>query len=490
MLRTPSSNSLSFLLLLRNIHWPTMCQFKYTRHSCGHTLPKLEATHNPSCKLCVPVMVALKYYHDQVTQVCIENALQQPPLRMPKPCRPVAPNSLGEVEETAHIHTRDQTRFEEIMDRVGVNSVERSSVENLASRLNQTSKRNTDGPLRPVCPQHLWFMTELEVWQQRQFQPPNITFNTVSWGCGGTGPGVQGDCLVGWTGQGILMYRHGIWNVNPPHPSHTWSPLPVGYLYIDYGDAPVVKLPEVWRASATRTLIDIPMYKCLYAVLCGRPSGPLVQNDEGHLVPALGASGPEIPIAPYFNPAPPPPTSTGLPLPQSTSSVHMGQLRPPQASVPTARLNQGRRHRYSATWNSPAPIHQTAGGSNTKESQKQRTNKTYKERYSHSQTDAGQDRAKITTKIKELPQRRASRSGNATPASTTSPRASQPVHSRHPTPGNTRPATPTGNVPQSDDPTIGLGIIHESPAVPSVEARNEDAEGTLSRIYPHHDLPS
>ena len=90
------------------------------------------------------------------------------------------------------------------------------------------------------------------------------------------------------------MYRHGIWNVNPPHPSHAWSPLPVGYLYIDYGDAPVVKLPKVWRASATRTLIDIPMNKCLYAVLCGRPSGPLVENNEGHLVPALGASGPEV----------------------------------------------------------------------------------------------------------------------------------------------------------------------------------------------------
>ena len=88
-------------------------------------------------------------------------------------------------------------------------------------------------------------MMELEVWQHRQFQPPNIIFNTVSWGCGGTGPGVQGDYLIVWTGQGILMHRHGIWNTNPPHPSHAWSPLPVGYLYIDYGDAPVVNLQEV-----------------------------------------------------------------------------------------------------------------------------------------------------------------------------------------------------------------------------------------------------
>lgn len=44
-----------------------MCQFKYTRHSCGYTLPKLEETHDPSYKLYVPVLIALKYYHDQPT---------------------------------------------------------------------------------------------------------------------------------------------------------------------------------------------------------------------------------------------------------------------------------------------------------------------------------------------------------------------------------------------------------------------------------------
>ena len=139
----------------------------------------------------------------------------------------------------------------------------------------------------------------------------------------GTGPGVQGNCLVGWTGQGILMYRHGIWNVNPPHPSHAWSPLPVGYLYIDYGNAPVVKFPELWRASATRTLIDTPMYKWRYAVLCGRPSGPLVENDEGHFVPTLGASEPEVPFGPHLRL--PPSTPPGRPLPRlPTTSVHIG----------------------------------------------------------------------------------------------------------------------------------------------------------------------
>ena len=59
---------------------------------------------------------------------------------MSKPCRPITPNTLGEAEEIAHIHAPDQTRFEEIMDRVRVNSAERSSIEQLALRHNQTSR--------------------------------------------------------------------------------------------------------------------------------------------------------------------------------------------------------------------------------------------------------------------------------------------------------------------------------------------------------------
>ena len=460
-----------------------MCQFKYTRHSCGHTLPKLEDIHDPSCKLCVPVLVALKYYHDQPTQICIENTFQQPPLRMPKPCRPIGPNSLGDAEDFAHIHAQNRRDFEETMDHLGVDLAERSSIEQLAHRQNQSSKRNTNVtvPLRPLCPSKLQFVMELETWQRRQRQPQNMTFNTVSWGCGGTGPGVHGDCLVGWTGQGILMYRHGIWNVNPPHPGYAWSPLPVGYLCIDYGEAPVLQLPERWRASATRTLIDIPMYQCLYAVLYGMPSGPQVHNDQGYLVPALGASGPGVPIGPHF-PSSPAPISSALPLPQlPISSGHRGQLRPPQAFVSAARLRQGPGRGYPAAWNSSAFRTQVAGEPKPNETSKQRIHNVYKESLGHKQREAGPsqpvDRAEINTRIKELPQRRASRSGNAAPASTASAGASQPVYSTQPTPGSTRPATPAGNFPQSDERTIGLGIIHELPSAASVEAKDEKGEG-------------
>ena len=70
-----------------------MCQYKYTQHSCGHIIQKLEENYDASCKLCVPVLVALKYYHDQPTHECLENARPQPPLRIPKPCRPAGPET-------------------------------------------------------------------------------------------------------------------------------------------------------------------------------------------------------------------------------------------------------------------------------------------------------------------------------------------------------------------------------------------------------------
>ena len=460
-----------------------MCQFKYTRHSCGHILPKLEVNQDPSCKLCVPVLVGLKYYHDQPLHECIENAFRQAPLRIPRPCRPVGPNTPFDSEELIHACGRDWRQFEETMHRLGVTLEERNSVEALALRHNQTSNRDTNVPLRPVGHNVLRYMMELEKWQHRQFQPPNIIFDTVSWGCGGTGPGVQGHCLVGWTGQGILMYRHGIWNVNPPHSFGTWSPQPVGYLYINYGEAPILQLPKDgdWRAKATRTLIDIPMYSCLYAVLSGRPSGPLIENDEGYLVPALGASGPEI-IRPHLPPLPPP-TSSVLPLPQlAMSSMHKGQPRPRQAFVPAARSRRGPGHRYSATWNSPTSFNEAEGRPKPNESQKQMT---YKGGYSQSKTKAGPnqsvDRAKINTKIKQLPQQRVSRS--RTPATTASTGIPQPMSSTHPTPGSTRPATSTGNVAQSDEPTIGLGIIDESSPAAPLEDTVGNAEGKSSRIY-------
>ena len=100
-----------------------MCQFKYTHHSYGHALPKLEEPNDPSCKLCVPVLVALTYYHDQPTQICIENSFKQPPIWMFRSRRPLGPESLRDAEDIAHTHAQDLVHFEEVMDRLGVKTL-------------------------------------------------------------------------------------------------------------------------------------------------------------------------------------------------------------------------------------------------------------------------------------------------------------------------------------------------------------------------------
>ena len=118
------------------------------------------------------------------------------------------------------------------------------------------------------------------------------------------------------------------------------------------------------------------MYKCLYAVLCGRPSGPLVENDEGHFVPALGASEPEVPIGPTFlsllqtrrgdhslghrqhpytqgsftHHKPSFPLLTYV-KGRATDTRQSGTLQSLVIRLQGARLRQGLGHRYSATWN-------------------------------------------------------------------------------------------------------------------------------------------
>ena len=42
----------------------------------GYTFPKLEENHDPSCKPFVPVLVGLKYYHDQPMHECTLATLQ------------------------------------------------------------------------------------------------------------------------------------------------------------------------------------------------------------------------------------------------------------------------------------------------------------------------------------------------------------------------------------------------------------------------------
>ena len=85
-----------------------------------------------------------------------------------------------------------------------------------------------------------------------------------------------------------------------------------------------------------------------------RSPGPLLYDDQGYLVPTLGASRPDIP--------------TGIHLPS----------RPPQVFVSSKHSRQARGRQNPAPWNSSASVTQAAGGSRPDETYKQRNNKIYK----------------------------------------------------------------------------------------------------------------
>ena len=84
---------------------------------------------------------------------------------------PLSPFSLSKQAYT-HTYAQDLVHFEEVMDQLGVSVGERKSIEELAFRSNQTSKRNTnpDVPLTPFSPNKIQFLKELETWQHRPYQ--------------------------------------------------------------------------------------------------------------------------------------------------------------------------------------------------------------------------------------------------------------------------------------------------------------------------------
>ena len=67
------------------------------------------------------------------------------------------------------------------MNQLGVDLAERRYIEHVSLRQNQTSKRTTNvtAPLTLFTPQKIQFIMELETWQHRPYQPPDVTFNTA-----------------------------------------------------------------------------------------------------------------------------------------------------------------------------------------------------------------------------------------------------------------------------------------------------------------------
>ena len=60
------------------------------------------------------------------------------------------------------------------------------------------------------------------------------------------------------------MDHHWIGNANPIHHWDSQSPPALGFLCIDYGDAPVLQIPERWRVMDVATKQDFKEADSIY----------------------------------------------------------------------------------------------------------------------------------------------------------------------------------------------------------------------------------
>lgn len=100
----------------------------------------------------------------------------------------------------------------------------------------------------------LQFVKDLESYQMMAPQKAaNVRPQLVGYGCG---HGPSPACLEGWTGQDILMFRHGTWNRGGVFD---------GFLVVDYGNVTIHQPAE--GRTAARAVVDVPRSEGLKWVL-------------------------------------------------------------------------------------------------------------------------------------------------------------------------------------------------------------------------------
>ena len=150
------------------------------------------------------------------------------------------------------------------MDYYGVDDNELFRVRNLVARrgVDSTRRTNPQFPLQPYPLQMLGFVKLVDMWQMEWGQKtPNIRYHYVEYGCGAK---CEKKCLEGWTGQDVLMFRHGKLNVKG-----IWNPQPVGkvlgWMAVEFPNVQVHG--ETAHPEVARPIVYIPVHELLADVL-------------------------------------------------------------------------------------------------------------------------------------------------------------------------------------------------------------------------------
>ena len=251
-----------------------MCIYTNTRYSCGHFHQGTSiGTGSVVCTKCVPVKVALEYWHRQLKYLPIE-APTGTTMSCPRACRQVRPLPRGFTGNRTEWQADDATLRANMLFH-GVDAAEASRIVAIETTPGVDSTHGLARHTKPVedYPQNWYnFIRDLEVYQSRPSKAPNVRIINAIKGCGcpvhRTFPN---PCLVGWTGTDILMLRMREWNM-PPR---------TRFLTIDYG-AHIQHNPSRDPGTApASTICTVPISESLHRVLLdlGRSTqGPAVSG--------------------------------------------------------------------------------------------------------------------------------------------------------------------------------------------------------------------
>ena len=236
-----------------------MCRYTQTRYSCNHFYNDTTiGTGSIACNKCIPVKVALEYWHRQVQYLPIESGTGAT-IPCPQACRPVRPLPRGAPCNRAQWQADDAVQRAN-MAALGIDNSEISEILNIEATPNKDSMRPLPKyvqPLQQYPPNWYNFIKDLAVYQSIPNKPPNVRIVNVTRGCGRPGAPLDSNaCLAGWRGPEILMTRMKEWN-KPPY---------TRWLHIDYGN--VAQLPpREPNTEPVASAITIPISEKLHQLL-------------------------------------------------------------------------------------------------------------------------------------------------------------------------------------------------------------------------------
>lgn len=180
----------------------------------------------PQSFTCIPVKLALKFYHDQVVYLPADMNCGTK-VELPRKCPIVHNPRDGPTKSTLWGDWIAWNKLNNLMLMNGLGACQRAQVEVDAAKLDQCSNRTQQedsklgAPRRhkeQPYPKNMWqHVLDVKAFQERHRSQmkPNVIYFDVDFGCGGP---FSAKCLTGWSGRGLLTHRLHHWNDRVIHP--------------------------------------------------------------------------------------------------------------------------------------------------------------------------------------------------------------------------------------------------------------------------------